>query len=124
MIVTHVAGVFNIAARIVNQLAYMTENPGKPALGPQLMQWEICGADIFYMFLSCAIYLPLTMAVDYLKNFPAIRAKIPGLGDAQVRPSPSHPRVFRQHHACMFFAQRLSAANCLCAGGGGGQLPG
>ena len=37
-----------------------------------------------FLFLSCAIYLPLTMLVDYLRNFPQISQLIPFVGDAQI----------------------------------------
>ena len=58
-----------------------------PPLSPDLMQWEKCGVNICVLFVVGTICLPLLMVLDYLKNFPSVRAivlKIPGMQDADV----------------------------------------
>lgn len=77
-------GIFNIANRLLNEGLFQMANPNSPPLGPRLYQWDIVGADIFFLFLSCALYLPLVMGVDYLRNFPWVQKVIPFIGDAQI----------------------------------------
>eukprot|EP01043_Picozoa_sp_COSAG02_P063475 COSAG02_NODE_9012_length_2361_cov_1.480548_2_plen_372_part_00 len=77
-------GMFNLSARLLNEVSYMAQHPDKPPLGPKLFQWEIAGADIFFLFLSGALYLPLVMFVDYLHNFPWIQKLVPFLRDPDI----------------------------------------
>ena len=55
-----------------------------PPLGPDLMQWERCGANLFALFIVGATFLPLVMLVDYVKNNPSVMSKLPLVGDAQI----------------------------------------
>ena len=43
---------------------------------------------MFFLYFSSAVYLPLTMLVDYMRNFPWLAKLIPFLGDATVYDAP------------------------------------
>eukprot|EP01047_Picozoa_sp_COSAG01_P024230 COSAG01_NODE_1491_length_10131_cov_5.872508_10_plen_457_part_00 len=79
---------YNIGNVLFYILGFVPMRPDcSPPLSPDLMQWEKCGANVCVLFVVGTVCLPLLMALDYLKNFPSVRAivvQIPGMQDAHV----------------------------------------
>lgn len=76
-------GIFNIATKFINDFAGLAMSPPR-IYGASLLQWDVAGADLVYLFVGTFVYLGLVMFVDYLRNFPALINKIPGLAEAQT----------------------------------------
>merc|ERR1719265_2681760 len=71
-------GMYNLAIENINK-----EIRGKASVDP--WSWDINGANVTFVFCDAILYFLLTLAVDYIKSYPAIQAK--------MSTDPSVPRV-------------------------------